>query len=256
MLQPFEEDEWNVLRTYTDARIALGRAGVSIPIRESLAFRLAHAHAKDAVYSVLASDELAAALKQEGIPYLNVHSRAAHRDEYLRRPDLGRSLDTDSAEFLKTAGLPPCDMLIVVADGLSAAAVNENALPVMQKLRDKAAEHGFSVGPVVLAQQARVALADEIGALAQARMTIILIGERPGLSSADSMGAYLTFAPEPGLTDERRNCISNIRHQGLVPDLAADKIMYLVEGAFRLGLSGVALKDDSDALPGGATLLP
>lgn len=250
MIQPFEEDEWNVLKTYTDARIALGRTGVSVPMRESLAFRLAHAHAKDAVYSELA--DLSGELTDAGFDCIRVRSRAGTRDEYLRRPDLGRILDPASAETLQPSGSP--DILIIIADGLSASAVNENALPVLLRLREKTSERGLTLGPVVLAEQARVALADEIGSRLNARLTVILIGERPGLSSADSMGAYLTFAPQPGLTDERRNCISNIRRQGLIPDLAADKIMYLIEGAFRLGISGVALKDDSGGPPDGALI--
>ncbi|MFT4032270.1 MAG: ethanolamine ammonia-lyase subunit EutC [Siphonobacter sp.] len=241
------EDDWQSLKAFTDARIALGRTGVSIPLRESLQFKLAHAHAKDAVYSALHFDQLTITLESAGLQTHTVQSKAPNRDTYLQRPDLGRVLNHQSSQKLRELSLPESDLSIIVADGLSAAAVNENAWPVIQFLIEKATAKGYSLAPIILAEQARVAIADEIGSLLKARMTIILIGERPGLSSFDSMGAYLTFAPKPGLTDERRNCISNIREKGLPPPLAADKIMYLIDGAFRLQLSGVMLKDTDDS---------
>lgn len=241
-----DQDDWASLKTYTDARIALGKTGVSMPMRESLAFKLAHAHAKDAVYSALYKDSLRQALTDLGLPVVDVHSQAQNRDQYLQRPDYGRRLSADSVTHLRQLAAPATDLSIILADGLSAEAINQNAVPVIDLLSRTAVKAGFTLAPVLLVEQGRVAIADEIGSLLNARMTIMFIGERPGLSSADSMGAYLTYAPQVGLTDERRNCISNIRPQGLSTVLAVDKIMYLVQEAFRLQLSGVQLKDKDD----------
>jgi ethanolamine ammonia-lyase small subunit len=245
-----EIDGWASLKAYTDARIALGKTGVSIPLKESLAFKLAHAHAKDAVYSSLDKDALREALAALSLPIYCLESQASTRDTYLQRPDLGRKLSADSARILQQHEGPPADLSIILADGLSATALNQNALPVVQLLIEKAGQIGYSIAPLCLVEQGRVAIADEIGSLLKAKLTIILIGERPGLSSFDSLGAYLTYAPAPGLTDERRNCISNIRPQGLSPLLAVDKMLYLIHQAFHLQLSGVQLKDkdrNSDA---------
>ncbi len=241
---PVSPDEWESLKTFTQARIALGRTGVSIPLRESLAFKLAHAHAKDAVYSALDISFFLEKAKQAQLPLITVKSKATHRDEYLKRPDLGRQLHEDSQHELRSIQSKPADLVIIIADGLSASAINAHAWSLVMNFREKALEQGFTFAPLVLAKQARVALSDEIGILLQARMVIQLIGERPGLSSSDSMGAYLTYAPAPGLTDERRNCISNIRPHGLDLTLATDKLMYLIQQAFRLQLTGVSLKDD------------
>ncbi|WP_080057746.1 ethanolamine ammonia-lyase subunit EutC [Spirosoma aerolatum] len=242
-----ESDEWESLKAYTKARIALGRTGVSVPLRESLQFKLAHAHAKDAVYSALDVTDLQNQLALCGLPVYCVRSRAIHRDMYLQRPDLGRLLDERSAEQLQQLDSPAADISIIVADGLSASAIRQNAAQVVSGLVDKAKQAGFSLAPIVLVEQGRVAIMDAIGSLLNARLAIILIGERPGLSSFDSMGAYITYAPRPGLTDESRNCISNIREQGLAPVLAVDKIMDLIWSAFRLQLTGVQLKADSNA---------
>ncbi|HLL93622.1 MAG TPA: ethanolamine ammonia-lyase subunit EutC [Spirosoma sp.] len=244
---PVETDEWQTLKAFTDARIALGKTGVSVPIKESLALKLAHAHAKDAVYSSLDKGSLLASLKAAGLPVYCLQSRAANRDIYLQRPDLGRRLADDSAGVLGQLDPAPADLSIILADGLSAIALNENAWPVVQLLIDTARKKKYSIAPLTLVEQGRVAIADEIGSLLQARLTVILIGERPGLSSFDSMGAYMTYAPHPGLTDERRNCVSNIRRQGLSAAMAAEKIMYLIHEAFRLELTGVALKDNNIA---------
>lgn len=243
-----DNDEWSSLKAFTSARIALGKTGVSVPLRESLAFKLAHAHAKDAVYSTLDKPELLTGLANTGLATHCVHSRAENRDMYLQRPDFGRRLSDDSVTLLKHLNPQPADLVIILADGLSASALNHHAVAVVQLLVDTARKLNYSLAPLILVEQGRVAIADEIGSLLQARMTIILIGERPGLSSFDSMGAYLTYAPEPGLTDERRNCISNIRQEGLSPAMAVDKMMYLVNEAFRLKLSGVSLKDNDTAL--------
>lgn len=243
-----QPDEWNALTAYTTARIALGRTGVSVPLRESLQFKLAHAHAKDAVYSALDVAQLRADLLEIGLPVCVVHSRAENRDMYLKRPDLGRLLDDESGTRLRELNCPSADICLIIADGLSATAVHTNAVPVVNSLVKKLKEAGYSLAPLVLVEQGRVALTDAIGELLNPRLAIILIGERPGLSAADSLGAYITYAPQPGLTDERRNCISNIREQGLSTTLAVDKLMYLIASAFRLQLTGVALKDNGGLL--------
>ncbi|UFH56844.1 ethanolamine ammonia-lyase subunit EutC [Spirosoma sp. KNUC1025] len=243
-----DSDEWEMLKAYTNARIALGRTGVSIPLRESLQFKLAHAHAKDAVYSQLNCEELQAILAISNVPIYTVRSRATNRDTYLQRPDLGRLLDDPSVEKLQQIAGLPADISLIIADGLSATAVMQNAGLVVNPLVGKLQQAGYSLAPIILVEQGRVAIMDAIGGLLRSRLAIILIGERPGLSSFDSMGAYITFAPQPGLTDERRNCISNIRQQGLSPDLAVDKLMYLIQSAFRMQITGVALKDNDGLL--------
>ena len=243
-----EPDEWSSLKAYTTARIALGRTGVSVPLRESLRFKLAHAHAKDAVYSALNVAQLRAELAGLGLPVYAVQSRAKNRDTYLQRPDLGRLLHDLSAELLQKLNSLPADVCLIIADGLSATAVHENAISVVNLFVEKAREAGYSLAPIVLVEQGRVAITDAIGELLKPRLAIILIGERPGLSAFDSLGAYITYAPRPGLTDECRNCISNIREQGLSTVLAVDKLMYLIAQAFRLQLTGVALKDNGGLL--------
>ncbi len=243
-------DPWAALQAFTAARIALGRTGTSVPLREALAFRLAHAHARDAVYSVLDTERLLAGLAALPLPACAVHSRAATRPDYLQRPDRGRRLDDDSRARLAGPAPAACDLALVLADGLSAAAVNEHALPLLRRLLPLLHGAGFRPGPAVLAAQARVALGDEVGQLLRARLVLVLIGERPGLSAPRSLGAYFTHGPRPGLTDEARNCVSNIRPEGLGYQPAADKLFYLLCEARRLGLSGVGLKDQSDLLAG------
>ena len=237
-------DPWAGLREFTAARIALGRSGVSVPLRAALDFRLAHAHARDAVYSTLDTGPLQAALAALNQPVLLVHSRAQNRSEYLQRPDLGRQLEEASAARL-LAEAADCDLAIVLADGLSATAVNAHAAPLLERLLPALQTAGLCLGPVVLAEQARVALGDEVGHRLRARLVLVLIGERPGLSAPDSLGAYLTFAPRPGLTDEARNCVSNIRPAGLPYPAAADRLAYLLLESLRRQLSGVGLKDES-----------
>jgi len=240
-LQP--TDPLIALKTFTAARIAIGRVGTSIPLKQSLEFNLAHAHARDAVYSVLDADGLFESLKVFELPLLHLHSRALTRHKYLKRPDLGRQLDDDSAQHL--TGYSNYDVAIIVADGLSAEAVNENAFRLLQLLIPKLFAANLTIAPICLVEQGRVAIGDDIGSALKARFSIVLIGERPGLSSADSMGAYLTYAPRPGLTDESRNCVSNIRPHGLKHKPAAEKIFYLVIEAFKRKLSGVGLKDNA-----------
>lgn len=230
-------DPWHGLRRLTAARIAQGHAGVSLPTAPQLAFQLAHAQARDAVHVELDTAALAA---QFDAPLL-VHSQAADRQTYLRRPDLGRVLD-DASRALLTARRADVDLCIVLADGLSAPAIMRHAAPFIALLRS--ALPAVSLSPVVIARQARVALGDDVAVVLGAKMVVVLIGERPGLSSPDSMGVYLTWAPAVGVTDERRNCISNVRPEGLVYEEAVAGLVYLMEGARRLGMSGVALKDD------------
>jgi len=240
-------DPWAALRRHTPARIALGRAGGSLPTRELLAFAAAHAQARDAVHQALDLPALEAALRAEGWGTLQVSSRAVDRAEYLRRPDLGRRLDAASAQRLEAQAGAPVDLLIVLGDGLSAQAVQAHALPLLRALRE-ALQGEFTLAPLLLASQARVALADEAGALLGARLALMLIGERPGLSSPDSLGAYLTHAPRLGCHDAQRNCISNIRPQGLAPALAALRLNWLLREALRRRLTGVGLKDESETL--------
>ncbi len=240
---PNNDELLNPLKEFTAARIAIGRSGVSIPTKQSLQFNLAHAHARDAVYSELDIDGLTDSLKQFDLPILPLHSKADNRAEYLQRPDLGRKLKKSSANQLKdNAG--EYDVVIIVADGLSATAVNNHPKGVLQILIPMLSAAKLKLAPICLVEQGRVAVGDKVAHLLNGKLSIMLIGERPGLSAADSVGAYLTYNPQPGLTDESRNCISNIRPKGLPAKLAAEKIFYLVQEAFRLKLSGVGLKDN------------
>jgi ethanolamine ammonia-lyase small subunit len=229
-------------RTATPARIGLGRCGDGLPTRHLLDFQAAHAQARDAVHGVVDWDALERQLSPSDV--VRVRSSAADRDIYLRRPDLGRRLDPADAAVLAGGS---CDLLLVVGDGLSAAAVQTWAAPTIAEIRLRLAT--WRIGPIVLASQARVALADEIGAQMGASMAAVLIGERPGLSVADSLGIYLTYEPRPGRRDSERNCISNIHAQGLSPAAAADKLAFLVNEGMRLKLTGVALKENFVAPP-------
>jgi ethanolamine ammonia-lyase small subunit len=241
-----DQDPWIGLRKYTNARIALGRAGVSVPTSESLQFTLAHAFARDAVFDKFRIPDCELRIEKLH-PCLVLHSRVADRQEYLQRPDLGRRLNEDSLTELKTlAGV--YDVCINVADGLSATAVNSHAVPLLDNLIPRMKDAGWSLAPICIIEQGRVAISDETGSVLGAKLSLILIGERPGLSSPDSLGAYLTYGPAIGNTDEKRNCISNINANGLSYAAAADKIMYLVSESLRLKLSGVKLKDNSGLL--------
>ncbi|MFL9932690.1 ethanolamine ammonia-lyase subunit EutC [Paraburkholderia sp. RL18-103-BIB-C] len=241
-----EKNPWNALRQFTNARIALGRAGSSLPTAPLLAFNLSHAQARDAVHHPLDADVLHEQLHAQGLESVDVHSAAPDREHYLRRPDLGRRLSEASRATLVQRSAQPSDVVFVIGDGLSAFAASRQAIPLLQAVRPKLAD--WKIGPVVVARQARVALGDEIGELLNAQIVVMLIGERPGLSSPDSLGIYLTYAPKVGCSDAQRNCISNVRPEGLDYPLAAHKLHYLLTHARRLGLTGVGLKDDSDAL--------
>jgi ethanolamine ammonia-lyase small subunit len=244
-------DPWVSLRSYTDARIALGRTGVSIPLKENLQFRLAHAYARDAVYARLSMDNLLDGLQSFQLPILQLQSQCANRSEYLQRPDWGRKLNEESKSIMQSISGDACDIAIVVADGLSAVAINQHLLPLLQLLIPLLNKNNYSIAPISIVQQARVAIADEVGNLLKARLSIIFIGERPGLTSPNSMGAYITFNPQIGLTDERRNCISNIRPEGLQYEFAVEKITYLIRQAVNLQISGVTLKDNKNGIDNG-----
>ncbi len=247
-------DAWSALRRHTAARIALGRAGGSLPTAELLRFSLDHAEARDAVYAELEIDELENSLAGLGFATVRVETLAADRTTYLRRPDLGRRLNEASRLRLKAArGNPEVnfDLSIVVADGLSAQAAQRYATPLLGGLVPLVAA-GCTMAPLVIARQARVALQDEIAVILGARSSVILLGERPGLHAPVSLGAYFVYDPKIGTTDERRNCVSNIRDDGLPPAAAAQTLFYLITQGLQGRISGVNLKDErgSPTLPG------
>ncbi|MBW8780117.1 MAG: ethanolamine ammonia-lyase subunit EutC [Burkholderiales bacterium] len=247
MKPPVTDQPWASLRRYTAARIALGRAGASLPTAAHLAFQQAHAEARDAVHMPLDVDALLAGLRALGEAPLRVTSRAPDRATYLQRPDLGRRLDDASTAMLTALQAPETDLAFVLADGLSALALQRQALPLFSALRERLLlEGGWTWAPPAVATQARVAIGDEVGALLNARCVVVLIGERPGLSAPDSLGVYFSWAPRVGLVDAQRNCLSNVRPQGLPPAAAAAKLHGLLREARTRQLSGVALKDEQD----------
>lgn len=242
------QNPWLELRRLTPARIALGRTGTSLPTRAQLDFQFAHAQARDAVHLAFDHGQISSQLSQRGRETLLLHSAAQDRHNYLQRPDLGRKLSDESAQTLRdyaSAHPDGIDLVIVVADGLSALAVHRHTLPFLTRLEEQMSGDGWSVAPVVLVEQGRVAIGDEIGQLLGAKMVVMLIGERPGLSSPDSLGLYFTYAPKIGLTDAYRNCISNVRLEGLSYGMAAHRLLYLMREACRRQLSGVNLKDEA-----------
>lgn len=247
------DNPWLALRTYTDARIALGRAGTSIPTQHWLAFQLAHARAQDAVHAPLDIEGLSALIRQDNQINLDVmplHSQAQNRPTYLQRPDLGRRLNIASVDYLqayKRHQPSSSDLAIVIADGLSALAVEKNTIPFLHGLLSRLrGAGGWTIEPLSIVQQGRVAIGDEVGEQLNARAVLVLVGERPGLSSPDSLGLYLTWGPKVGLRDARRNCISNVREGGMDYDTAANKAFYLLQESRRLRLSGVNLKEDAN----------
>lgn len=237
-----EEDFWAGLRGWTDARIALGRAGVGRRTRDVLAFQLDHARARDAVHEVL--DRTAAF---GDIEYVEVASRAPDRVTFLRRPDLGRQLTPESEADLAGRAGAGCDVAVTVSAGLSSTAIERNFRPFWREMRPLIDGLGLRLGPLCFTEQGRVALGDGVALALRARMAVVIIGERPGLSSPDSMGIYLTYGPASGISDAARNCISNIRPAGLDRGAAARTLCALMRESFRRELSGVALKVD-DAL--------
>jgi len=238
------------LRRFTPARIALGRAGSGQLTATGLQFMLDHARARDAVHAALDFEAIGQSLRERDWSVIRVRSAAGDRAEYLRRPDLGRRLS--SAGRLAIDGqLQGNDVAIVAADGLSASAIETNLLPVLDHLRRLLQARSLTIGPLVLVERGRVAIGDEIGQLLSAKLVVILIGERPGLSAADSLGAYITWRPRVGMMDSARNCISNIRPAGLPPEDAATQIVGVIELAFKHAMTGVRLNDlrGTEAIP-------
>jgi ethanolamine ammonia-lyase small subunit len=236
-------DPWDRLRQVTSARIAVGRAGGSTPTHEWLNFKSAHAAARDAVHSPFDAEQLAAEIQSLGVATVTVRSKAADRREFLERPDLGRRLCEESRSQLQSLRTDPAaDLAIVVSDGLSAVAAHRQSTPLVAALLPKLG-NDWRLAPIVVASLGRVALEDDVGQLLGVQLVLMLIGERPGLGSPDSLGAYLVFNPRVGNTDAHRNCVSNIRPEGLSHDAAADTILYLLNEARRRKLSGVQLKD-------------
>lgn len=250
---PVTPTPWEGLKRFTDARIALGRAGHSQTTAAHLAFQLAHAQARDAVHLPLDVATLSPELQALGLDVLPLHSAAPDRTAYLQRPDWGRCLDAASRERLlhwrqAHLGAEPADLAFVVADGLSALGVMQNAVPLLAQLLQRLradAQQRWTFAPLALVEQGRVAVGDEIGQLLNARCVVVLIGERPGLSSPDSLGVYFTWAPQVGRHDAERNCISNVRNAGLTPLLAARKLHALLTEARSREVSGIALKDET-----------
>jgi ethanolamine ammonia-lyase small subunit len=232
------------LETFTQARLAIGNTGSSIPTKASLDFNLAHAHARDAVYSAMDTDRLGELLEEMSLDILALKSRAADRAQYLQRPDFGRKLHPDSLQIL-SGQITGADVAFIIADGLSALAIHQNAIPLLKHIVPRLRANNLTIAPVCLVQQGRVAIGDDIGHGLKAKLSIVLIGERPGLSAADSMGVYLTYKPALGLTDNSRNCISNIRPGGLSYQQAADILCYLITEALARKISGIHLKDNA-----------
>lgn len=252
MLLPdlIERNAWSYLKEFTDARIAIGRSGMSIPTREILRFQLSHAQARDAVMQPLDTAKLYDQLEGQGTKFLTVQSKVKNRTEYLRRPDLGRQLSSDSTEKLAVlAASMPCapDIAMVFSEGLSSIAIQNNLLPFLKVFN---AISGLNVrySPLIHVEQGRVAVGDAVAEILKAKVVVMFIGERPGLTSPDSMGIYMTYDAKPGTTDERRNCISNIRPAGQSYMQAADTLNYLLVESLRRGISGVDLKDDQVAV--------
>ena len=232
-------NNWAALRSLTPARIALGRAGSGLPTKALLDFGLAHARARDAVHAALDADSLASRLRELGLAPTVVRSAAVNRETYLRRPDLGRQLAPDS-DIRKSDHA----FALVIADGLSALAVERHAVPLIRSLIDLSPQR-WAGASCCVALQGRVALGDDAGARFGCQLVVVLIGERPGLSSPDSLGAYLTFAPRIGRTDAERNCVSNIRPEGLGYEAAARRIDWIAAAGVARGVTGVGLKDES-----------
>jgi ethanolamine ammonia-lyase small subunit len=233
------------LRDYTSARVALAITGSSLATREILDFQLAHAQARDAVHATLDVSSLLEGLRRRNLPCCALKSAAPDRVMYLRHPNLGRTLSSESAAELKPAS---CDVVFVVADGLSALAVNRHALALLDALLPLLDRNQWSIAPVCVVEQGRVAIGDAIGAALQAKISVVLIGERPGLSSPDSLGVYITWSPRPGRTDAERNCISNIRPEGLRYTTAANVLAFYLRESRRRQLTGVALKQNAISL--------
>jgi ethanolamine ammonia-lyase small subunit len=236
-----DNDPWKSLRSRTSARVAIGRAGGSLPTGQVLSFAADHADARDAVFSQLDLPALQASL---GEPVITLHSQANDRQTYLQRPDLGRRLNADSLTKLSSIAGEEFDVVLIIADGLSATAAQRHAAAVVAPLLVLLREKQLRIAPLCVVQQARVAIEDEIGSLLRAKVAVILLGERPGLGTADSLGAYLIHRPQVGKTDADRNCVSNIHPRHLPPARAAETLFWLIEQSIVRKISGVNLKDD------------
>ncbi|MGZ8200997.1 MAG: ethanolamine ammonia-lyase subunit EutC [Methylosarcina sp.] len=240
------QNPWNSLKQFTPARIALGRAGMSLPTGASLEFQLAHALARDAVHIPLDFAGLEQRLRACGVSTATLKTRAETRQRYLQRPDLGRLLSESATARLQQTSPIPADAVVVVADGLSSKAIEHHAVPFLSLLLPELHEKGYSLPPVCLVKLGRVAIGDAVAEHYAARLCIILIGERPGLSSPDSMGIYFTYRARSGVsTDADRNCISNIHQNGLSYEQALKKLLFLINESEKLQLSGVRLKDET-----------
>ena len=236
------------LRQMTDARVLLGRFGAGMPTRAAQSFLLDHARARQAVWSGVDWASVEAGLKELGLGIIEVASKAGDRATYVRRPDLGRTVSAEVAERLASM-TPGCDVAIILADGLSASAIDINAVPLTRAIVARLSARQLSIAPIVLASQARVAIGDPIAAIIGAKVSVMIIGERPGLSAADSLGIYLTHSPAIGTPDSKRNCISNVRDGGLAIVDATDLVVSLVVDMLKVGVSGVGLKAALDVLP-------
>jgi ethanolamine ammonia-lyase small subunit len=245
--QTADDTAWAGLRALTAARIGLQRIGASLATGPMLELRLAHARARDAVHAPLDDERLRADLAL-GLPVITVASAVRDRPQYLMRPDLGRQLAPDSRAALADHAGNGHDVALVVTDGLSARAVERHAAPLLSKLLPQLRAAGWRIAPLTIVRQGRVAIGDAVAQLLRARMVAVLIGERPGLSAPDRMGAYLTWQPGPQTTDANRNCISNIRPEGIDPTDAANKVMHLLRAIQAREISGVALKDETEPL--------
>jgi ethanolamine ammonia-lyase small subunit len=244
-------DPWSRMKTLTPARIALGRAGGSLPTKPLLDFQFAHARARDAGSAEFDAEHLKSEISDLKSDCLIVHSAAAaDSTTFLLRPDLGRRLDEDNRDLLKHRANPASDLAIIISDGLSALAVQRHAVPLLRVLLPMLTPDTWNLAPIIIACRGRVAIQDEIGELLNAKIALILIGERPGLGAPDSLGAYLVYGPKPGLTDAQRNCVSNIRPEGLSYESAARTLHYLLTQSRHHRLSGIGLKDDSHLLLG------
>jgi ethanolamine ammonia-lyase small subunit len=245
-------DPWDHLSRHTSARIALGRAGGSLRTSSLLDLRLSHARARDAVHAAFDAGLLGKELADSGIASEPISTAAPDRAGFLARPDLGRTLSEASRILLteRAAAWGPRDLVILVSDGLSALAVHRQAASVLRALIPALERDRWSLYPVLIAPFGRVKIQDEVGRILGARQALVLLGERPGLGSPDSLGAYFTWDPAPERTDAERNCISNIRPEGLPPEDAARKLSALLSASARRRLSGVALKDEAGAAQG------
>ncbi|MGI4790982.1 MAG: ethanolamine ammonia-lyase subunit EutC [Janthinobacterium lividum] len=236
---------WNQIRQFTPARIGIEPVGVSQPTAANLDFQWDHAQARDAVNASLDAAGLTPELHGLGLETLRLHSKATDRDEYLQRPDLGRLLNDESqASFAGQTG--SFDVVFVIADGLSATAVNRHAVPFLHSVLPALRDNGWRIAPAVLVEQSRVAVGDDVAEGLGAEMVVVLIGERPGLTSPDSLGVYLTWKPRQETRDSERNCISNVRPEGLAYADAASKLLYLMSESRRRCISGVLLKEEAD----------